>query len=62
MTPVSKTFTFAISDELKAGLRAVKERDGLSEAEQIRRALAMWLEAKGVMKAGRLRPASRRRP
>jgi hypothetical protein len=43
-------------------LRAVKERDGLSEAEQIRRALAMWLEAKGVMKAGRLRPASRRRP
>lgn len=48
MTPTSKTFTFAITDALKAGLQAIKNRDGISEAEQIRRAIAMWLEAKGV--------------
>jgi hypothetical protein len=62
MTPVSKTFTFAIPDELKAGLQAVKQRDGLSEAEQIRRALAKWLESKGVIKAERKRASTRKRP
>jgi hypothetical protein len=62
MTPVSKTFTFAIPDELKAGLQAVKQRDGLSEAEQIRRALAKWLESKGVIKAERKRASTRTRP
>ena len=51
MTPAAKTFTFAIPDELKTGLQAVKERDGISEAEQIRRAIAQWLETKGVTKA-----------
>jgi hypothetical protein len=61
MTPALKTFTFAISDELKSGLREVKERDGISEAEQIRRAIGMWLESQGVMKAERKRRASRRR-
>jgi hypothetical protein len=49
MAPASKTFTFAISDVLKEGLQTVKHRDGISEAEQIRRAIAMWLESKGVM-------------
>ena len=61
MTPVSKTFTFAIPDALKSGLRTVKERDGLSEAEQIRRAIAMWLESKGVMKSERKRAVTRKR-
>jgi hypothetical protein len=58
MTP-AKTFTFAIPDTLKAGLQAVKQRDGISEAEQIRRAIAMWLDAKGIMKAGRKRTRRR---
>ncbi len=44
----SKTFTFAISDELKRGLQTVRERDGISEAEQIRRAIQMWLESRGL--------------
>lgn len=62
MTPLSKTFTFAISPELKAGLQAVKHRDGVSEAEQIRRAIAMWLESKGVdVKAERKRGAATRK-
>lgn len=61
MTPVSKTFTFAIPAELKAGLQHVKERDGTSEAEQIRRAIAMWLESKDVIKSERKRVATRKR-
>lgn len=60
MTPATKTFTFALPDDLKAGLQAVKERDGISEAEQIRRAIAAWLDSKGVMKAQGKRPASRK--
>ncbi len=62
MTPTTKTFTFAIPDELKAGLQAVKKRDGISEAEQIRRAIEMWLKSKGVKKAGRKRVTARKRP
>ena len=61
MTPVAKTFTFAIPNELKAGLQAVKVRDGISEAEQIRRALGMWLRVKGVIKAERKRAVTRQR-
>jgi hypothetical protein len=56
----TKTFTFAIPGALKAGLQAVKQRDGVSEAEQIRRAIAMWLDSKGVIKADRKR--DKRRP
>ncbi len=57
MTPATKTFTFALPNELKAGLQAVKEQDGISEAEQIRRAIVMWLQSRGVMKAERKRSA-----
>ena len=49
MTPKQNYFTFGITDELKTGLQAVKKRDGVSEAEQIRRAIAIWLNEKGVM-------------
>lgn len=31
-------------------LKEVKTRDGISESEQIRRALAVWFEQKGVLK------------
>ena len=59
---MSKTFTFAISAELKSGLQTVKQRDGISEAEQIRRAIAMWLTSKGVKKTERKRVVARKRP
>jgi hypothetical protein len=36
-------------------LKAVKARDGIPESEQIRRALAIWFERKGVMKPTRKR-------
>jgi predicted DNA-binding protein len=62
MAPASKTFTFAIPDNLKNGLQAVKERDGISEAEQIRRAIAMWLESREVsQKSERKRVSARKR-
>jgi predicted DNA-binding protein len=35
--------------ELKAGLDAVKERDGVPQSEQIRRAIRAWLQAQGVI-------------
>ncbi len=41
---------------------AVRERDGVEPSEQIRRALRAWLEEKGVIKAERKRPVSRKRP
>ncbi len=56
MTP-TKTFTFVIPAEMKEGLRAIRERDGISEAEQIRRGVQMWLDSKGAVmqKAARKR-------
>jgi predicted DNA-binding protein len=35
--------------ELKEGLAAVKERDGIPQSEQIRRAITAWLEERGVL-------------
>ena len=57
-----RLFNFAIDDDLATGLKAVKDRDGISESEQARRALRAWLESKGVMKkAERKRVATRKR-
>lgn len=63
MTP-KKTFTFAISDEMKAALTDVRERDGIAEAEQIRRGIQMWLDSRGVAtkKVERKRAVTRKRP
>jgi hypothetical protein len=47
MTPRSR-YNFWIDDEQREGLRHVKDRDGVLESEQIRRAINQWLEAKGV--------------
>ena len=55
--------TFRIDEELLEGLREVWDRDGVAPSEQIRRAIRMWLESKGVIKkAGRKRAATRKRP
>jgi antitoxin component of RelBE/YafQ-DinJ toxin-antitoxin module len=51
---------FRIDEELIAGMKAVAKRDGVAVSEQVRRAIRMWLEQKGVMKE-RKRPASRKR-
>jgi hypothetical protein len=51
-----KRATFWIDDKQREGLKAVKERDGVLESEQIRRAINDWLEKKGV----KVKTASRR--
>jgi hypothetical protein len=48
-----KQYGFLISPELAAGLKALKERDGIAESEAIRRALDDYLRAKGVLKAAK---------
>jgi hypothetical protein len=47
MTPRSR-YNFWIDDEQREALRHIRERDGVLESEQIRRAITMWLDAKGV--------------
>ena len=62
MTP-NKARTFRIDEELIEGMDAVKERDGVPLSEQVRRAIRMWLDSKGVVKkADRKRGVSRKRP
>lgn len=46
--PERRLFNFIITDAMADGLKAIKQRDGISESEQVRRAVAAWLEAKGV--------------
>jgi hypothetical protein len=40
---------FLLDPELAAGLKRVKQRDGIAEGEQVRRALAHWLKSKGAL-------------
>ena len=61
MTP-KKRYGFWAEEDQIAGLRKVKERDGVLESEQIRRAIDDWLAKKGVKKTGRKRVAARKRP
>jgi hypothetical protein len=62
VTPRTR-YNFFIDNGQREGLRQVKERDGIPEAEQIRRAIDTWLEDKGVtLKTERKRAATRKRP
>jgi len=63
MTPrTRKLYSFWIDPEQAQGLKDVKERDGVPESEQIRRAIDTWLKAKGVTrKTERPRAVTRKR-
>ncbi len=43
-----KRVSFFLPANLEAGLKALKEEHGTPEAESMRRAIAAYLEAKGV--------------
>ena len=43
-------YSLRLDPHLARMLKEVKARDGIPESEQIRRALAIWFEQKGVMK------------
>jgi hypothetical protein len=58
MTPRRRT-SFFVDDELSAGLKALKARDGTPEAEAIRRAIAEYLDRRGVRVVEKARPAVR---
>jgi hypothetical protein len=50
MTRIAKRerFNFWLDAELREGLRAIQARDGIPESEQVRRAIRLWLEQKGI--------------
>lgn len=55
-----KVTTFRIDADLLDGLQEVWQRDGVAVSEQVRRAIRMWLDTKGV-KAERTRAVTRKR-
>ncbi len=59
MSPRKRTGLF-MDEHLKAGLRALKERDGIPEAEAVRRAVAEFLKGKGIELEDGTKPAPRR--
>lgn len=57
-----KRYSFWIDDGQADGLKQVKERDGVLESEQIRRAIDAWLKQKDVIvKSDRKRASTRKR-
>jgi hypothetical protein len=61
MSPKELT-AFRIAPEVMAGLRRVKERDGVPLSVQVHRALVAWLKSNGVKtKAERKRASTRER-
>jgi hypothetical protein len=52
-----KHMHIALEADLRARLEAVQARDGLAYTEQIKRALWMWFNAKGIVR----KPARRSR-
>jgi hypothetical protein len=56
-----RRLAFWISEDLDAGLKALKAEHGTPEAETIRRALAAYLSEKGVWKPPATKPATTRK-
>ena len=54
-------YNFFIEDHQRDRLREVKERDGIPESEQIRRAIDEWLAKKGLKVTTARRSARARR-
>jgi hypothetical protein len=57
-----RRYSFFIDDQLAAGLKALKDRDGTPEAEAVRRAIADFLAKSGISaKKTKRKPAATRR-
>lgn len=60
-----RRYTFFIDEALAAGLKTLKERDGIAESEAVRRAIAGFLVERRISvdtRAERKRAATRKRP
>lgn len=60
--PKERVLTVRIDDDLSDAMEALRVKHGTPISEQVRRALRLWLESQGVMKAERQRVAPRKRP
>ena len=60
--PKERVLTVRIDDDLSDAMEALREKHGTPISEQVRRALRVWLESQGVMKAERQRAGTRKRP
>jgi hypothetical protein len=60
--PTKTRYTFFIDRDQRAALAAIKLEDGISESEQIRRAITAWLEQRrvGVSRRSRRRVKTQR--
>jgi ribbon-helix-helix CopG family protein len=52
--------SFELEDDLVERLKAVKDRDGIFVSEQLRRAVRMWLEGRGMASAPKKTKARRK--
>lgn len=58
-----KPTTFRMETEIMAALAEIRDRDGVAVSEQVRRALRLWIDSKGVaVKSERKRAGTRKRP
>jgi len=48
VTPTRRVSTFRLDEDLREGLEAVWQRDGIPPSEQVRRAIRTWLTSKGI--------------
>lgn len=49
-SPKKVMYSLRLAPEQARLLKAIKARDGIPESEQIRRALEIWFEQKGMVK------------
>jgi len=61
MSPRERVMTFRPDNDTLEAMKSLRERDGVPFSEQIRRALRMWLESKGIRAQERKRPATRKK-
>ncbi len=48
MSPSRRVSTFRLDEDLRTGLDAVWQREGIPPSEQVRRAIRAWLKLNGV--------------
>jgi hypothetical protein len=56
-----RRYSFWINEAQAAGLKSVKESEGMTESEQIRQALNEWLKKRDALKSAPRRVSARRR-